>query len=46
MQWEEHYDDISGDRLNPDMVRQARKEYLAEVHKHRVYNNGTTEQVL
>merc|ERR1712015_131224 len=31
------YDNISGEWLNPDMVKEARKEEMAEVKKHRVY---------
>ena len=31
------YDNISGEWLNPDMVKEARKEEMAEVRKHGVH---------
>ena len=33
----EVWDDISGQRLDPQLVRQARREELAEIRKHKVY---------
>ena len=35
--YEEIYDDLSGERLDPDGVMQARKEEMSEVRKHGVY---------
>ena len=34
---EDFYDNISGERLNSDMVKEARKEEMAEARKHKVY---------
>ena len=31
------WDDVSGRRLNPEKVREARKEEIEEYHKHEVY---------
>ena len=41
---EAYYDNISGEWLNPDMVREARKEEMAEVRKHRVYEKVDTAE--
>merc|ERR1711873_385171 len=33
----EHWDDLSGKPMNPEMVRKARLEEMGELAKHRVY---------
>ena len=35
----EFWDDLSGEALDPEGVKQARREELEEVKKHRVYRN-------
>ena len=35
--WEVFYDNLSGARLDPEGVKNAREEEMAEVHKHGVY---------
>ena len=38
--WQEFYDDLSGERLNSEMVIQARKKEIVEVSKHNVYKKA------
>ena len=38
--WQEFYDDLSGERLNSEMVIEARKEEMIEVNKHNVYKKA------
>ena len=40
VEWEQYFDDLSGEHLNGDMVRVARGEEMREVKKHRVYDKG------
>ena len=42
--WAEFYDNLSGAVLDTDMVRKARKEEIAEVHKHEVYTKVPLEE--
>ena len=42
--WETFYDNLSGSMLDPETVRRARKEEIAEVHKHRVYTKVPLEE--
>ena len=42
--WEEVYDNLSGAALDKDMVKEARKEEMAEVHKHGVYVKVNIEE--
>ena len=41
---EDMWDDVSGARLNPGMVREARKEEMDEVHKHKIYVKVPVQQ--
>ena len=42
--WEAFYDNLSGAMLNPEVVKDARKEEMVEVYKHRVYINVPVEE--
>ena len=41
---ENYYDNISGEWLQPELVKQARAEEMAEVRKHRVYEKVDTSE--
>ena len=42
--WEEVYDNLSGAVLDKDMVQEARREEMAEVYKHGVYEKVSIEE--
>ena len=42
--WEVFYDNLSGSMLDTETVRKARKEEIAEVHKHKVYTKVPLEE--
>ena len=44
VEWEQYFDDLSGEHLNGDMVRVARGEEMREVKKHRVYDKVSIEE--
>ena len=35
--WEKYYDDLSGEELDPVLIKEARKEEMREFEKHGVY---------
>merc|ERR1712026_517968 len=37
VRWQDYFDDLSGERLNPELVKCARQEEMQEVKKHQVY---------
>ncbi len=41
---EEYIDDVSGAALDPELVRVARQEEMAEVKKHNVYTKADWDQ--
>ena len=43
---EEFYDDISGEKLDPELVRRAREEEMEEVRKHGLYEKRTIEECM
>ena len=42
--WEQYFDNISGEELKGDMVREARREEMLEVKKHNVYEKVSFEE--
>ena len=41
--WREFYDDLSGERLNSEMVEEARKDEMKDINKHKLYNTVNIE---
>ena len=35
--WQDYYNDLSSERLNSEMVEEARRKEIADVNKHKVY---------
>ena len=42
--WRQYYDNLTGEKLNTEMVKEARQEEMEEVYKHQVYTKVPIEE--